>query len=101
MEKWYVFLLVILGAFMVNSFLTFGVTTRFQISHYGVGPTEMRLIFIILNTILIFTGTWHFRYTLPAICGICSVALIYVVYHSHRTLWRLDMKIKKEKGEPP
>lgn len=97
MEAWYAFLLVILGAFMVNSFLTFGVTNRFQIAHYGIGPTEMRLIFIILNTILIFTGTWHFKYTLPAICGICSVALIYVAYRSHKALWQMDMEAKSKK----
>lgn len=99
MEAWYAFLLVLLGAFMVNSFLTFGVTNRLQISHYGIGPTEMRLIFIILNTFLIFFDTGHFKYTLPAICGICSIALIYVVYRSHRALWEQDMQEKQEKGE--
>ena len=96
MEKWYVFLLVILGAFEVNSYLTFGVTNRFQIAHYGIGPTEMRIVFIILNTLVTYTGIWHFKYTLPALCGICSVALIYVVYRSQKALWEMDMKIKKE-----
>ncbi|MEA1959093.1 MAG: hypothetical protein U9N44_05445, partial [Chloroflexota bacterium] len=98
-EKWYAFLLVILGAFMVNSYLTFGVTNKFQISHYGIGPTEMRIVFIILNAIVIYTGIWHFEYTLPALCGICSIALIYVVYRSHKALWELDMQAKRERGE--
>jgi archaetidylinositol phosphate synthase len=98
-EKWYVFLMVILGAFEVNSYLTFGVTNKFQISHFKIGPTEMRIVFIILNTILIFTGTWHFRYTLPALCGICSAGLIYVIYRSHKALWEMDMKIKQENAD--
>lgn len=93
-EKWYVFLLVILGAFEVNSYLTFGVTNRFQISHFKLGPTEMRIVFIMLNTIVIYTGIWHFEYTLPSLCAICSLALIFVVYRSHRALWRMDMQAK-------
>ena len=57
LEIWYFALLVILGGFMVNSFLAFGVTNEFQIYHYGIGPTEMRLVFILINTYIIFCGT--------------------------------------------
>ena len=35
-EVWYFALLVILGAFMVNSFLSFGATNEFEIYHYVV-----------------------------------------------------------------
>src|SRR3989339_532554 len=34
------FLLVVLGAFMVNSFLAFAATNTFRIVYLGIGPTE-------------------------------------------------------------
>jgi len=43
---WYMALIVILGGFMVNSFLSFAATNEFEIYHYGIGPTETRLLFM-------------------------------------------------------
>ena len=42
---------------MVSSFLDYGATGSFKITHLGLGPTEIRLAFIGLNTALIVFGT--------------------------------------------
>ncbi len=93
---WYMFLLILMGCFMVNSFLSFAATNKFEIYHYGFGPTEMRIAFIIINTFIIYTGTVHFKYTVPILCLICLAALVYMVYCSHKNLWKIDMDTRNE-----
>lgn len=96
LAAWYMALLIIVGCFMVNSFLAFACTNKFEIYHYGFGPTEMRAVFIIINIIIIYTGTAHFRYTVPALVGVCGTALVWQIYRTHRSLWRLDMEAKAQ-----
>ena len=96
---WYIVLLILMGSFMANSFLSFAATNKFEIYHFGIGPTEMRIVFILINTFIIFTGTWHFIYTVPGVCLIMAVALIYLVYRTHKQLWEMDMKLKNEKAQ--
>lgn len=93
---WYVVLVVLVGGFMVNSFLTFAATNQFEIYFYGMGPTEMRIGFILLNAVIIFTGTDHFPITVPLVCGICGVGLVFMAWKSSRTLWAIDMEHKAE-----
>lgn len=81
---------------MVNSFLTFAATNKFEIYFYGFGPTEMRIGFILINTIIIFTGTAHFDLTVPLAAFICGVCLVFMVKQSSDKLWKMDMDNKKE-----
>ena len=97
LEIWYFALLVILGAFMVNSFLSFAATNEFQIYYYGFGPTEMRVVFILINTFIIIFGTNNFNVLLPMVVLLCLVGLIINTYQIHKRLWRLDMQTKQEK----
>ena len=46
---WFAVLLVLGGALMVNTFLSFVATNEFQISTLGIGPTESRLFFVLAN----------------------------------------------------
>lgn len=94
LEIWYFALLVILGAFMVNSFLSFGATNEFQIYHYGFGPTEMRIIFILINTFIIFFGTGRFNILLPVVVCLCLLGLIVNTFQIQKKLWLYDMQIK-------
>ncbi len=99
LEIWYFALLVILGGFMVNSFLAFGATNEFQIYHYGVGPTEMRVVFILINTFIIVFGTSSFHILLPITVLLCCIGLIINTLQVHRKLWRYDMQVKKMRTE--
>jgi len=99
LEIWYFALLVILGGFMVNSFLAFGATNEFQIYHYGVGPTEMRVVFILINTFIVFFGTGSFNILLPATVILCLIGFIINTLQVHRKLWSCDMQVKEMKQE--
>lgn len=53
---------------MIQVYLKTHVTGTFEMTSIGVGPTEVRLIAIILNTTLFFTGIGGYLYT-PTIQG--------------------------------
>ena len=89
-------LLALTGGFMVSSFLSFAATNAFEIYFYGCGPTELRLVFIFLNTTIIYSGAEHFVWSVPATCAVCAVALAVVVWRAHRMLWEIDMQAKKQ-----
>lgn len=94
LEAWYFALLVILGSFMVNSFLSFGATNEFSIYHHGIGPTEMRIIFIGINTFIIYAGTGKFYILLPSLTIICLIGLVINTYQIQSRLRRVDMEKK-------
>lgn len=95
LEIWYFALVVILGAYMVSSFLSFAATNEFQIYYYGIGPTEMRAVFIMINTFIIFFGTGSFKILLPTVVGLCLVGLIINTYQIQKKLWRHDMQAQQ------
>ena len=86
--------MIIMGGFMVNSFLSFAATNEFKIYHYGIGPTEMRVVFILINTFIICIGTENFNILLPAVVGLCLAGLVINTYQIHKRLWRADMEAK-------
>ena len=93
-QTWFVVLLIIVSGLMVNSFLSFAATNEFEIYHYGVGPTEMRLVFIAINAYIAIFGTSQFYWMVPASCLVCAVALIINTRQIHQKLWQIDMANK-------
>jgi len=89
------FVMAILGAFMVNSYLSFSVTNKFKISYLRIGPTEIRLIFILINTLIIFFGKTYMSRVLPFVLASSFIGLCWVVYKTQKYIWGLDMKDKK------
>jgi archaetidylinositol phosphate synthase len=95
------FILAIFGAFMVNSYLYFSVTNKFKIEYLGIGPTEIRFIFIVINALLIFFHKTYMIKLLPAVLLFSLAGLIYVVYRSQKEIWKIDMAAKNtSKNEP-
>lgn len=90
------FLLAIFGSFMVNSFLAFATTNRFRIEHLGIGPTEIRLVFVAVNTMFIIFGKTYLSWTLPAIVALSIICLVFVVYRTQKEIWRIDMEAKRK-----
>lgn len=88
------FVLAFFGAFMVNSFLSFAATNEFKISYLGIGPTEVRIIFIAVNTLLIVFGKTYFARALPYVLGLSTFGLFVTVYRTQRDLWKIDMRDK-------
>jgi phosphatidylglycerophosphate synthase len=86
-----------MGALMVNSFLGFGATGEFKITYLGTGPTEMRIGFMIINTLFIFFGTaFAAKYLLWFAIGFGGLISI-VVYQTQKRIWAVDMAEKNKK----
>ncbi len=99
LEVWYFALLVILGGFMVNSFLSFAATNEFEIYHFGIGPTETRVVFILINIYIIFWEREHFNILVPSIVIICLLGLLINIYMISKKLWAYDMKVKRQQSK--
>lgn len=92
---WFLALLALGGAFMVNMFLSFAVTNEFRISVLKVGPTEMRLFFILVNTAIVLFGTGWVETSLPFLVAALTGALVWVVFGTQKYIWGLDMERKR------
>lgn len=90
-----IIILALFGAFMVNSFLSFAATNDFRISYLGIGPTEVRLMFILVNTLLVFFGKTHLAAALPYVLVFAMLGLVATVYRTQKIMWDLDMGKKR------
>ncbi len=88
--------LAVLGAYMVNAYLAFASTNEFRISYLKIGPTEVRIVFVIINTLFIIFGKTYLYITLPFCLIFCVLGLLVVIYKTHKELWEIDMKAKAE-----
>ena len=97
---WFMLLLGLTGGHMVHSFLSFAATNEFEIYFYGFGPTEARVGFIAINTFIIYTWPRFYEWTIPTLTVATALALVVLVYRTHRRLWALDMaeKARREAG---
>jgi hypothetical protein len=88
-------LLVVIWAFtyaamMVSSFLDYGARGSFKITHMGLGPTEIRVAFIALNTALIVFGTRFLEVSLPWVVLVFAGGLVVMVFRIQRKIWRME-----------
>lgn len=86
--------LLLFGALWVNSFLDFAATQDFKITHLGMGPTEIRLLFIAVNTFTIAFGLSVLPMILRGLNVILFVSICIIVYRTHLNIWAMDMKEK-------
>ncbi len=96
-DVWFLALLGITGGHMVHSFLSFAATNEFQIYFHGMGPTEARIGFIVINTFIILTWPKYYEYTIPALTLVSLLALVFLVFRTHRRLWAIDMEAKRNR----
>jgi phosphatidylglycerophosphate synthase len=80
----------IYAAMMASSFLDYGARGSFKITHMGLGPTEIRLAFIGLNTALIVFGTRFLELALPWVVLVFAGGLVVMVFRIQRQLWRME-----------
>ena len=77
---------------MAVSFLSFAATNQFQIAYYGIGPTEIRIGYIALNTFVVAVGTEIFSWGVPVVVALNLAALIVLAAQTSRHLWQLDIE---------
>jgi hypothetical protein len=92
--RWLTFLFLILllvtCGTMAVSFLSFAATNQFQIAYYGIGPTEIRIGYIALNTFVVFVGTAIFSWGVPLVVALNLVAFVIMAAQTSRNLWQID-----------
>lgn len=97
MDFLFLLLLLVTVAMMALSFLSFAATNQFQIAHYGIGPTEVRISYIALNTFVWFTGNGVFDWGVPLVLALNVITMIALVWQTHKTLWAIDKAALAEK----
>ena len=94
----YVFLMHIFwSGVMINSFLFFGVTNTFRVSYTQFGPTEYRVMMILLYLLSGIWGVRIFSLFLPILTIGSGIFMFGVLYDSHINMWRIDMAKKHGK----
>jgi phosphatidylglycerophosphate synthase len=103
--KWLEFLFLILllvtCATMAVSFLSFAATNQFQIAYYGIGPTEIRIGYVALNTFVSVAGTAIFSWGVPVVVALNLVAFVVLAAQTSRNLWRLDNEANVDNAPRP
>jgi archaetidylinositol phosphate synthase len=94
------FMVMGMGALMVNSFLAFGATGEFKITYLRTGPTEMRLSFIVINTVLIIFGTDFLEKVLIYVLIAFVLLLVIIIYRTQKYVWAQDMQDIKNRPKP-
>lgn len=91
MMFWFLGLLLTTGATMALSFLNFAATNKFQIAYHGVGPTEIRIAYVAINTIVFFSGAAVLSWAVPFLLVGNIVGLVVMANGTHKKLWAIDM----------
>ncbi len=86
--------LAISAAYFVHIILYFGVTGQFEMANEGIGPSEIRILVIVLNTMLIYLDRIIFVPLLLAFLSANIVLLIVSIYRAQRKIWDIDMRAK-------
>jgi archaetidylinositol phosphate synthase len=88
-------LLAVSTGFMINAFLAFAATEKFHISFMKIGPSEFRLVLIIVNALLVLFGKRYMVSSLPYVTAGCFVGLCLIVYRTQKKIWKSDMEYKR------
>ncbi|MGH1505764.1 MAG: CDP-alcohol phosphatidyltransferase family protein [Acidimicrobiales bacterium] len=97
----FLILLLVTCASMAVSFLSFAATNQFQIAYYGIGPTEIRIGYIALNTFVVFAGTEIFSWGVPVVVALNVVTFLVLVMQSSRMLWQIDYEANVDGAPRP
>ncbi len=79
------------GAFMVSVFLERAMVGRLRLSVLGIGPFEMRLVFVAINTTVLWLGETRLLNVLPWVIAVAMVVLAVLVIDTQARLWRADL----------
>jgi phosphatidylglycerophosphate synthase len=96
----FLLLVPLYGAFEVNSWLEFGATGSFKITYLFLGPTEVRCVFIGVNTAIIFAGTGWLEAAMPVMLAVLVLMLCVIIYRTQRRIRAQDM-VEKEAAQAP
>lgn len=97
-NQWiFFYILAIFGAFMVHAFLGFSATNEFKVSYFFVGPSEVKIGFIIINVLLIVLDKTLLVTIVPYVLAGSFLVLIAIVYRMHKQVLAIDMEEKQKR----
>lgn len=85
----------IYSALNANAFLTFGATGAFKITYLGMGPTEIRLVYIALNALVVFLGPGILETAMPYAVALSGLLCASIVFRTQRRIWATDMAARQ------
>lgn len=85
----------LLLAFMVHSFLLARATDEFHISLSKVGATELRILMICVNILVLFVGVTVLNIISPIFFVLSSITLLILVLQTQRRLYIIDQTTEK------
>lgn len=94
----FIVLLIFIG-FMMNSYLSFAASNEFKITYLGFGPTEMRIVFIVIQLAVIGFGIRWFEVALPYLIAAALIVLTIVIFRTQRYIWNIDMAEKRARTQ--
>jgi phosphatidylglycerophosphate synthase len=94
-------ILVVAIGFMVSSFLACAVEGTLGISYARIGPVEVRLLFIGINTWLALGGRAPLSTVLTVVLAASLVALCTFVAGTQARLWRADTENRQRQPSHP
>ncbi len=98
-SKWlFFFVFALVAGFMVNAYLIMAASNRFRIAHLGIGPTEIRLTFIVIDLLIALFGKTHLTFMTPYIIPLAFAGLLIVVYREQKNIWQMDMEARKARA---
>ncbi len=90
-------LLPVVVTFMMSSYLAFSATGEFKITFLGIGPTELRLLMIVIYGATFFLGEKFLTLPLPYTIFIMICAACVVIFRTQKYIWSIDMKEKAQR----
>ena len=90
--------IAVAGGFMVSTFLARTVTGVLRISYGGIGPIELRVLFVALNCWIASAGQVHMLAILPYALLVSIAVLGALAFQTQRQLWSLDRERLAESG---
>ncbi|MDH5596608.1 MAG: CDP-alcohol phosphatidyltransferase family protein [Candidatus Peregrinibacteria bacterium] len=97
MSEWIFALYAIVSGFHVSTYLLVSADGEFKISFLRFGPTEARILFIILHLVIVSRGILILNTLLPYLVLVSALALVSLIFINQYALWQKDLskKIKK------
>jgi phosphatidylglycerophosphate synthase len=89
-------IMAVFNAFFINSHLSFSATEEFKITYLRIGPTEIQLIFVITNILIIIFGTQIVEKAVPFVLIISILVFTALLFKTQKNIWDIDMQNKKE-----
>ncbi len=87
--------------FYMDHLLDFVFAGSIVIAYYGIGPTEIRIGYIALNTFVFFVGTEIFSWGVPVVLGLNLAAFLMMATQTSRNLWQIDYDTNVDNAPRP